>query len=469
MERQILYLLMIIFFYLNAPIVFSQKYLSLQECIDLGLQNNMDLKNAQYLKEGSRISINQAKLAMVPEFGISLNGGLATGRSINPYTNSFVNQNLTFSNVSAQLNVPIYNGLKLKSAVEKSKLDEAMNNWQAASVAQKLETDIILAYSNVLNGELQKEVLQKRMVETKRQLDRFIVMENQVVGSQSDVQNFKGQYAADQISIANMDNQIALNLNTLKNLINTTESIQIQREDVVINPLIMDEGEILSKSSEGAPSIRAAEYAVSASVAQLKVVKADFYPTISLFGQLNSNFSSAAERFIETGTEERSTGDYVNINSQRIPVLTTSTNFRNEVIGFASQINNNLNSAVGLSVFIPISSIFSTKNRVSFQKNLIDQARSNFDASKVAMNNVVSNVLINYKTQFNSIALYEAQLSAFTEAYRIEEVKYNNGVTNFASFIAAKNNMDNTSLNLVNAKIQTAFWYKVLDVYLQKK
>jgi outer membrane protein len=54
---------------------------------------------------------------------------------------------------------------------------------------------------------------------------------------------------------------------------------------------------------------------------------------------------------------------------------------------------------------------------------------------------------------------------AYQESYRINDIRFKNGVSNFLNYITSKNNLDNAKVNLANAKYEYLLRVKVLDYY----
>ena len=57
------------------------------------------------------------------------------------------------------------------------------------------------------------------------------------------------------------------------------------------------------------------------------------------------------------------------------------------------------------------------------------------------------------------------QVMAYEESFRINEVRFNNGVSNIVDYITSKNNMDSSRLNLNKTKYEYLLRVKVLDYY----
>ena len=108
---------------LNAQNTTEKSY-SLDECISIALQNNLDLKSTNLRANSAKINYRQSIGNMTPSINGNFNLGVNDGRSIDPFTNDFINQELTFSNLGLGLDVTIFNGFRLLNSLKQSHLNK---------------------------------------------------------------------------------------------------------------------------------------------------------------------------------------------------------------------------------------------------------------------------------------------------------------------------------------------------------
>src|SRR5215213_2464738 len=72
--------------------------LTLQQSIDLAIKNNTDVKESEFNMQTAGVNYNQAKGNLLPDVTGSVTHGLNQGRSIDPFTNSYINQQVNFAN-----------------------------------------------------------------------------------------------------------------------------------------------------------------------------------------------------------------------------------------------------------------------------------------------------------------------------------------------------------------------------------
>ena len=68
--------------------------ISLQQCLDIALANNIPVKQSELQEQNAKMNLTQSKMNRLPNIAASLNYGINNGRSIDPYTNSYINQQL---------------------------------------------------------------------------------------------------------------------------------------------------------------------------------------------------------------------------------------------------------------------------------------------------------------------------------------------------------------------------------------
>ena len=69
--------------------------LSLQQAVDIAIKNNLDVQQSDLAMQRARVGYRQAKANMLPNINGTVNHGINQGRSIDPFTNSYINQSLT--------------------------------------------------------------------------------------------------------------------------------------------------------------------------------------------------------------------------------------------------------------------------------------------------------------------------------------------------------------------------------------
>ncbi|MDC3132753.1 TolC family protein [Flavobacteriaceae bacterium] len=197
----------------------------------------------------------------------------------------------------------------------------------------------------------------------------------------------------------------------------------------------------------------------------VKVAKSNYYPEVSLFGQLNTNYSSLANAFTETGSQIVATGGFVTIDNQEVPVLRNETQFDSSKIDYSNQLNNNLSSTVGVAIRIPIFNSLQAKNRVKIRKIELEESRIEMENTRLLFKQSIEKAYIDMETAYNRYFIQLQQLEAYNESFRENEGRFENGVSNSVAYIMSKNNRDAAQLNLNRNKYEYLLRVKILNFY----
>ena len=88
-----------------------------------------------------------------------------------------------------------------------------------------------------------------------------------------------------------------------------------------------------------------------------------------------------------------------------------------------------------------------------------------WDASILHIKNVIAQVHFDMEMAFKSHESLLKKVEVYEESFCINEIRFNNGVSNFINYVTSKNNLDNSKVNLTNSKYEYLLHVKVLNNY----
>ena len=197
-----------IIFLLSCFIALAQKKLTLQQAIQMGIANNINVNQSDLLSQKANITFKQSKAAMLPNLNATANQGINQGRTNDPITNAFINQNINYSSYGASSSVVLFNGLALQNNIKANSLGYEASKMELQQAKDNLTINIILAYLNVLSAEDILANSRNQQDVTSNQVDRLNILNQSGAIPPSQYYDLKGQYANDQITV--VDNQSAL-------------------------------------------------------------------------------------------------------------------------------------------------------------------------------------------------------------------------------------------------------------------
>jgi outer membrane protein len=76
----------------------AQNKMTLKEAIETGIKNNIDVLQSDLLAQKAGITLNQSRENRLPNLNANANEGINYGRSIDPFTNAYIDQKVGYGN-----------------------------------------------------------------------------------------------------------------------------------------------------------------------------------------------------------------------------------------------------------------------------------------------------------------------------------------------------------------------------------
>jgi outer membrane protein len=443
--------------------------LSLKECVDKAISNNIDAQRTDLQAETSAITLKQSKANMLPDLFANVGHGVNQGRTIDPFSNAYLNRALAFGNYGVSSGVILYNGSQARNTVRQNELNYEANKLDATQTKENITLNVILAYVQILNNEDLLQQSKNQAEVTRKQVERLATLNNAGAIAPAQYFDLKGQLANDELAIINNQNALDGAKLTLAQLMNVPfdRNLQVERLSTDNSPLSdpATPAVIFETAANQFPMIRAAEIRRESAAKGFQIAKGSFYPIISLSGSLNTNYSNAANREVLLNAVEVASGDFVTFNGSKVPVITQRQNYASERIRYTDQFKNNYGTSLFLNVRVPILNGFRAKNRMALAK--IDMKNADLTAltAKNQLNQLIEQAYFNLNAASERMQTLERQVADFAESFRTTEVRFNAGVVTQVDYLIAKNNVDRSRTNLIVARYDYLFRAKILDYY----
>jgi len=443
--------------------------LSLQQAVDIAIKNNLDVQQSDLAMQRARVGYRQAKANMLPNINGTVNHGVNQGRSIDPFTNSYINQSLTNADYNLSGGIVLFNGLLIQNNIKLNNYAYEASKLEYQQLKDNLTLDIILTYLQILNNEDQLKQSLNQADITRQQVSRLEVMNNDGAIAPSDLYDLRGQLAGDELSAVNSRNTLESSKLTLAQLMNVPYSRLLQVERLNADQLpVKYEGNIdgiYQTALTELALVKAAVLRTKSADKAVKVARGDMFPVLSLNGGLSTNYSSAArsQRFLNFNLD--SVGFVKGTNQS---VLFRNDNFAFDKIGYSDQFKNNYGTGVSIGLRIPILNGLTARNRVATAK--ID--KRNFELieenTRIKLRQAIEQAYFNMTAARERYEATTKQVNAFQESFRAAEVKFNSGAINSVVYLTSKNFLDRANVALIIAKYDYVLRTKILDYYQVK-
>jgi outer membrane protein len=442
---------------------------TLKQCIATALANNTGARQADLLVQTATVNLKQAKANALPDLIGNLGHGLSQGRSIDPFTNSYVNSEIVYGTYGISSGVVLYNGSQVKNLIQQNKLTTQAAQLDAQQVKDNVTVNVILAYLQVLNNEDLLVQANNQAVVTRQQVSRLTTLDKAGAVAPATLYDLRGQQATDELAIINTRNALKNAKLTLAQLMNVPYDDELLVEklpaDFFVTAAAVTPSTVYATALTQLPLAKAAALRRQIAEKGIQVARGNYYPLVSLSAGINTNYSNAAQREILLNSFETASGDFVNINGTKVPVITQQSSYASQKIGYFDQFNNNYNTSLFLNVRVPIFNASRAKNRVALATIDLKNAEYAAYAATTQLNQTVEQAVFNLQAADERMKTLDQQVKDFSESFRTAEVRFNAGAITQVDYLVAKNNVDRARINYILAKYDYVYRSKIVDYY----
>lgn len=453
----------------------EKRVLSLQECIDIAVDNNLAIQRSELNLQGAEVNLMQAQAQRYPSLNANGNYGYNWGRGIDPTTNQFTTQRIHFNGVSANSSMPLINGLQVTNSIKQSKLDREASQYDLQKSINDISLNTALNYLNVIFNKELLENARFQLESSQQQLDRTKKLVKSGALPLSNELQLVSQVATNEVNLVNAENNLDLALLDLKQslLMPPGEEIDIEIPEIEIDQAEIENSSIMDIYQEALanmPEIQSADLRVQSADLGLDVSKGGMYPTLSLNGSMATNYSDALKDIsvvsaTPTGTSpttlQTASGEAI-VEQQFDVELSQST------VPLSTQYDNNLSKRLSLSLNIPILNGFQTRSQVQRSKIAFQQAEIAATEQRNILYQTIESSYRNATAAAKTFSASQKQVTSLEETLRAVENQYNNGAANFTDYQVASNNLFQAKTDLSRAKYDFVFKQKVLEFYQGK-
>ncbi len=422
-------------FLLSGRLALAQDsmHLSMQEAIRMGIDSSKKIKLSETKVQEALNQYAQAKDRQLPEIKATLMGSEAfipthkiqiKGMMEKPFT---LPSHSTMYIGTLGVNEAIFAGNKMRYAKESAQLLQEIAKQEKAHDRKGVIFNIIRAYINLYKIDQNLKVIEKNLQDIQGRLEETIKFKNQGLATKNDVLRFelqKSQARLTQIDLQNNRQVANFALVTLLGLPDQTllKIDSIGQNNASIPPI----ENFIQQALQQREDLQVYDVQKRLNQTKVKSIKADKLPVLG--AGVNTYYVNPSGTFIPPA------------RSYLVPIT------------------------VGLNLSWNISSLYTTKNKVSealIQRQKIKVAKeAATDQIKVAVNK-------NYHAYLQSLQRIKVLQTAVKQAKendRIMELKYQNQLATTTDRIDAQTMLYKSLINLGLAKADAAIsWYQLLS------
>ncbi len=443
--------------------------------MDYAIEHNISVKQSDVQARITALQTTWPKSAAIPNLNFNTNAGYQFGRTIDPTSNQFVNNNLFFQSYSLQSAVTLFNWFNIRNQAKAAQYNEEASRLDVSRVKNDIALNVVAAYLQLLLTKEQINIAaaqisltDSQLVLTRKQVDAGSMPELNAAQLESQLAIDSSTY----ITAVSSMQQNRLQLIALLN-IDARQPFEVSIPDVDKIPLPplgeLDPAELYAIATNTQPLQRVDSLRIMAGRYNIKAAKSAMYPTISAFGSIGSQYSNAYKTPVSSfGGVRTDTVASTKINGVDYPVVAQtpiySTSFH--PVPYWRQVSNaQLGQSIGLQLNVPIFN--GRQARTNYER-----ARLNLESSQLqlAFDNQALQQNI-YTARANAEAaiqkFYANQKAASFAQYanELSRKRYDIGMLSTSEYLVVQNNLATARFNLASARYDYIFRIKLLEYY----
>ena len=416
--------------------------LNLEQSIAIALKNNVDVQRSAIQSENAKVVLQQSRANLLPNLNVGVTHGINLGRSIDPFTNAFSNEQVTYAQPYLNSSLTLFNGMSMQNLIKQNSFLYQAVKQEEQQAKDNLKLNVTLAYLQVLTAMDLYTISLSQQEVTGKQLERLRIMYQNGSIAPAEYFDVKGQYAGDKLSAVNAANSIENAKVALVSLLNI-----LYHKELMLEPLSADqfalsyEGgveQVYQSALTNYAGVKAANFRLKSAEYGVRASRSGFFPRISFDAGVGSNFSNAAR------------------DVQGLPV------------NYFRQYNNNINQGYSVGINIPLFNAFRTKNNVSLAKLVQRESDLLSENVRVQLQQLTSQDYLNMEASRERYRNLLEQKDSFAESFRTMEIRFNAGAINSVDYLVSKNNFDRTNQNLATNRYDFILRKNILDFYRGK-
>jgi outer membrane protein len=229
------------------------------------------------------LNYQQAKNNQLPGANGTVSEFFNFGRSLDPFTNTYVARNINYNSLGVNAGVTVFNGNLLKNTIAQNDLLVKANQLDMQAMKENISMQVVLAYLNILNAEDQLTIAQSQTAITKLQIERTEKLVRAGSLPQTNLLDLKAQVANEETTVVNNQSTLDLAKLNLVQLLNDKEfsnNVNLDRISVPTPSTTAYEAPVdqIYQTAEGTqPTVKASDLRVKSADKGIEIARAGFY------------------------------------------------------------------------------------------------------------------------------------------------------------------------------------------------
>ncbi len=406
---------------------FTQKALSLEEALEIAQRQNLGLQTQNLIILQNADNFRNFKKNQYPSVSANVSQSLNGGRSIDPFSNTFIQRTIGSNSYGISTNMTLFNGFSYRYQLARSKNTLESEQLKLLFDKKALKINVTEAYMQVLLAQElvkiayeQKLDLEKQIIIIKEKVKEGILPTSHILDFEAQIANL----TFEEFAAKNRLDLSKINLNNWLGNVSKAD-FDVKFQNVVSN-----------KSAEfnaQHPSLKIGEKRVLGANLETKIAEAAKYPKINLNGGLGSAYSSAAA----------------------------------SEFNYFNQLNYNLNQYLSLGIIIPIYTNGQVQNKISNARIQEQIVKKESDNEKLKLNQEYEQQKLEIALLKEKLKYAETNLVIQNKVYVGAKERFSEGLISSLELNTFRFNAEKAKISFSQNQIELTFKMFLLEVFLE--
>lgn len=458
----------LIFLNLMCFFVYAEVW-TLEQCLQRAIDQNIQIKQAELQQKLATSNLLQSNMQMfTPRINADISGAANFGRFVDPTTNQFVNQQQTTYSGGLTAQLTLFSGLSQWYNTKQNKMSVEAAKFESENVRNNVLLNITRAFLQILLSKEELKAAQQQLDISLQQVKQSQILFETGNVPKGNVLDAEAQLARDSLTFIATNNALNIAKLTLAILIQTepTEDFDVQAPEFIVPAENIFESEtatqIYTAALQNQPSIKSASFRTMSAQYQLSAARGLQYPTLTLFSNLRTNYSSGFKNFAtqQVPGQFDTLGFYLGA-----PITTPKFEITSTPIPFGTQVEQNLAKIVGVSFNVPILNGWQTRTSIKNAKLNYQNAQLNKLQAENTLKQDVYTAYADAKNAYQTYLSNNKSVIAFEKSLEYNKERYEVGALNALQYNTARNSYATATIQQIRSKYDYIFKLKVLDFY----
>lgn len=415
---------------------------SLQACIDYALAHNVQLLKSRAGEQTAAINVTEAKAGRLP----SLTGNLSQNVTYRPLQSSggnFVNGGLATSaadkavqsgTYGVNASWTVWNGGKTRMAVTNADYSARIAALATETSANTIQEQIAQYYVQILYMTEAAKVNRTLLEQDSLVLARGEQLVAHGKMARADLAQLQSQVSQGRYDLVNVETQIADAKVRLRQLLELPaeaafDVAPLSVTDAQVLAAIPDRSTVYTAALSQRPEVKQSQLAIEQSQLATKMARSAYYPTVSLQGSIGDSHMTGGST------------------------------------AFGTQLKNNLNAVLGVSVSIPIFDNRQTRSAVERAKVAETTARLDLQDTQKTLYQTIESYWLNARNSQAKYLSARDNTAAMQTAYDLMTEQFGVGLKNIAELLTARANLLTAEQTMLQDKYTALLNRQLLAFY----